>query len=172
VPEANKRYVADATAVLNEVASSATGAVGFFVQFADPENANFKLIAEKGLKVIPVASREILHIKLTGQAVYQLQAFELKSGGVFVKATQAATACTPVATITGSPEVFGGDRDKVDDQKDMIERIRVIPAEQLLPQESRIRGLIRFAKELSDQGVEELLALVETTRSKLEAPAK
>jgi len=171
VPEANKRYVADATAVLNEVASNANGAVGFFVQFADPESADFKLIVEKALKVIPVASRDILQIKLAGQQVYQLQTFELKSGGVFVKAAQAATVCTPVAIITGSPEVFGRDHNKVDDQKDMIERIHALPAEQLLPQESRMRGLIRFAKKLSDQGIEDLLDLVETTRSRLETPA-
>src|SRR5215467_1545229 len=47
VPEANKRYVADATAVLNETASSVSGAVGFFVQFADPENAGQNLHRDK-----------------------------------------------------------------------------------------------------------------------------
>jgi hypothetical protein len=69
VPETSKSYVADATATISEVAFSTNGAVGFFVQFADLDNANFKLIIEKGLKVIPVASREILRIKLNGQTV-------------------------------------------------------------------------------------------------------
>jgi hypothetical protein len=69
VPETSKSYVADATATISEVAFSTNGAVEFFVQFADLDNANFKLIIEKGLKVIPVASREILRIKLNGQTV-------------------------------------------------------------------------------------------------------
>src|SRR5215470_20072944 len=111
VPEANKRYVTDATAVLNETASSTNGAVGFFVQFADPENANIKLMMEKDLKVIPVASRQVLHIKLNDRGIYQLQTFTLKAGGIFVNPTEATTACTAVAIITGTPEAFGNDRD-------------------------------------------------------------
>jgi hypothetical protein len=164
VPDTSKSYVADATATISEVASSTNGAVGFFVQFADPDNANFKLIIEKGLKVIPVASREILRIKLNGQAVYQLQAFDLKSRGVFVKAVEATTTCTPVAIIAGSPDAFDGDRNRVDDQKDLIERIRKIPAERLLPQEGRIASIIKSARKLSGQAVEEMQALIESTR--------
>ena len=164
VPEANKRYVADATAVLNETASSTNGAVGFFVQFADPENANIKLILEKELKVIPVASREIFHLKLNDQEIYQLHAFYLKAAGIFVKATEVETACTPVAIITGTPGVFGSDRDKVDDQKDMIQKIREVPAEKLLPQESRVAAVIKSAKKLTEQAVEEAVAAVEKTR--------
>src|SRR5215472_8214891 len=120
VPEANKRYVGDASAVLNEAASSTNGAVGFFVQFADPENANIKLIVEKGLTVIPVASRQILHLTLNDRNIYQLQTFTLKSGGLFVKATETTTVCTPVAVITGT---FDNERDK-DDQRDLIETVR------------------------------------------------
>jgi histone H3/H4 len=138
------------------------------VQFADPDNANFKLIIEKGLKVIPVASREILRIKLNGQAVYQLQAFDLKSRGVFVKAVEATTTCTPVAIIAGSPDAFDGDRNRVDDQKDLIERIRKIPAERLLPQEGRIASIISSARKVSGRAVEEMQALIESTRQMVE----
>jgi len=168
VPEPNKRYVADATAVLNETASSNSGAVGFFVQFAAPENANIKLMVEKELRVIPVVSREILHIKLSDQEIYQPQPFILKSAGIFVKATEAETACTRVAIITGTPEVFGGDRDKVDDQKELIQKIRDVPAEKLLPQESRIAAVIKSAKKLTEQAVEEMVAAVERTRQMIE----
>jgi hypothetical protein len=168
VPETSKNYVADATATISEVASSTNGAVGFFVQFADPDNANFKLIIEKGLKVIPVASREILRIKLNGQAVYQLQAFDLKARGLFVKAVEATTTCTPVAIIAGSPDAFESDRTRVDDQKDLIERIRRIPAEKLLPQEGHIASLIRSARKLSGQAVEEMQALIDSTRQMIQ----
>jgi hypothetical protein len=167
VPEANIRYAADATAVLNEAASSTNGAVGFFVQFADPENANIKLIVEKGLTVIPVASRQILRMKLNDRNIYQLQTFTLKSAGLFVKATEATTACSPVAIITGTPEAFGNERDK-DDQRDLIETVREVPAEKLLPQESRVAQLIRDTKKASERVIEEMSALVERTRQAIE----
>jgi hypothetical protein len=168
VPEAHKRYVADTTAVLNETAASSDGAVGFFVQFADPENANIKLIVEKGLTVIPVASRDILRLRLGGQNVYQLRKFDLKAGGVFVNPREVVTACTPVAIITAAPGAFGADRDKADDQRDLIQKVREVPAESLLPQESRIARIIRQAKQLSQQAIEELVALVEKTRQTME----
>jgi len=165
VPEDHKRYVADATEVLNETAASTNGAVGFFVQFADPGNANIKLIADKGLKVIPVVTKEILDKKLNGQHIYQLQTFTLKSGGIFAKTTEATAACTPVAIITGAPEAFRSDRDKVDDQRGLIQAIRNIPAERLLPKENAIvADVIRFPKTLADQAVIEMVAMVEKTR--------
>jgi len=166
VPEDNKRYVADAASVLTETASSTSGEVGFFVQFADPENADIKLMVEKGLKVIPVASKKILEMKLSGQSIYQLQTFNLKPGGLFVRPAEATAACTPVAIITGTPEVFGNDRDKVDDQRDLIQMIRDIPAEKLLRQENPlVAGAIRYAKKLTEEAVEETVALVENTRT-------
>jgi hypothetical protein len=168
VPEANKRYVPDATAVLNETASSPNGAVGFFVQFADPENANIKLIVEKGLKVIPVASRQVLHIKLNDRGIYQLQTFTLKEGGIFVNPTEATTACTAVAIVTGTPEAFGNNRDKADDQKDMIQKIRGVAAEELRPRQSRIRTMIEHAKIIAGQTLEEMEAAVEKARQTIE----
>jgi hypothetical protein len=168
VPEANKRYVADSTTVLNETAASATGAVGFFVQFADPENANIKLILEKGLTVVPVASRDILRIRLDGRSVYQLQTFSLKAGGVFVKATEATTACTQVGIVTGSPDVFGSDRDAADDQRDMIQKVREVPAEKLLPQLGRVAAILKQAQSMTQQAIDEVTALVENTRQMVE----
>jgi hypothetical protein len=51
--------------------------VGFFVQFADPENANFRLIASQGLSLIPVASDEtrpmIRRTSLTGSVNCRLR---------------------------------------------------------------------------------------------------
>jgi hypothetical protein len=172
VPEANKRYVPDVTAVLNETASSPNGAVGFFVQFADPENANIKLILEKELKVVPVASRQVLHIKQNDRGIYQLQSFTLKQGGIFVNPTEATTACTAVAIVTGAPEAFGNNRDKADDQKDLIQKIREVPADKLLPQQSRIRAIIQHTKILAGQALEEMEAAVEKARQTIEDRAR
>src|SRR4051812_39659966 len=50
----NIKYVNDTATVINTVAAGADNAVGFFVQFADPENANIRLMQEKGLTIVPV----------------------------------------------------------------------------------------------------------------------
>jgi hypothetical protein len=120
VPEANKRYVADATELLNKVASSDNGAVGFFVQFHDPKNENIKLMKRK-LNIIPVWSEEILRIKLNEKRMYLERAFEIRwtdgvIGSQWIDAVigwlidewlvkvEATTTCTRVAVITGTPE--------------------------------------------------------------------
>ncbi len=119
--DANKRYVADATAVINEVASSPDNAVGFFVQFADPDNANFRLIASLGLSLIPVTSDDIQRIKLNGEAVYRTQ---------------------------------------VDDQKDLIDRIRKLPAERLLPRPSGFARVVSSASQYVNDAMRELMDLI------------
>jgi hypothetical protein len=151
--DANMRYVADATAVINEVASSPDNAVGFFVQFADPDNANFRLITSKGLSLIPVTSDAIQRIRLHGEAVYRTQVFHLGSGDV-------TTSCTPVAIITGAPEVFGNDPNKVDDQKDLIDRIRKLPAERLLPQPGNFARVVSSASQYVSDMMRELMDLI------------
>jgi hypothetical protein len=151
--DVNKRYVADATAVINEVASSQDNVVGFFVQFADPDNANFRLIASQGLSLIPVTSDEIQQIKLNGEAVYHTQVFRLTSGDV-------KTSCTPVAIITGAPEVFSNDPNKADDQKDLIDRIRKLPAERLLPQPNSFARVVSSASRYVDDAMRELMDLI------------
>jgi hypothetical protein len=151
--DANKRYVADATAVINEVASSPDNAVGFFVQFADPDNANFRLIASQRLSVIPVTSDEIQQIKLNREPVYRTHVFSLRSGDV-------KTSCTPVAIITGAPEVFGNDPNKADDQKDLIDRIRKMPAERLLPQPSSLARVVSSASQYVNDAMRELMDMI------------
>src|SRR5688572_20751540 len=100
----NVSTVDNATAVINKVASSNEGEIGMFVQFADPENANIKLLMDKGLTVVPVVSRELLAAKVDGVDVYQVQSFSLKTGMWAGK--DAATTCTPIAIITGNPDSF------------------------------------------------------------------
>lgn len=51
---ARPEEAADATAVINAVADATDSAVGFFAQFADPQNVNIRLMAEKNLHIIPM----------------------------------------------------------------------------------------------------------------------
>lgn len=129
---AKKQYVADSTQVLNEVAGSSGPAVGFFVQYADAENANFermtKLMDEGKINIIPVMSKEVFNIQMYGYDVYQPMSFKLKSGGLFdifdLLAKKVTTACTPVAIITGNPTAFEGEDKKNQEARiDAIEKV-------------------------------------------------
>lgn len=157
VSNVQKHEVENATEVLKQTADSPDEAVGFFVQFADPENTNMKLIAEKGLKIIPVTGKEVLAIpKLDGDSVYQEKTFKIKSGGVFdifdIFATKVTTACTPLAIITGNPDAFTG-RDEADDQRALVAKIRQV-SKNLPPHNSRIVPILIYAKRLATQTLE------------------
>lgn len=165
----NIRRMPDATAVINAVAESTDGAVGFFVQFADPQNANIRLMAEKGLKIIPVVSREILRTRVGDQAVYEVHTFTLAGGGVFARPRELTTACTPVAIFGGAPESLAvGKGVTQDDQRELIAKVCAIPAQRLLPQESRVAALIANARRLSAGAADQLAAAAETTKRAVE----
>ncbi len=51
---------------------------------------------------------------------------------------------------------------------DLIETVREVPVERLLPQESRVAQLIRDTKKASERVIEEMSALVERTRKAIE----
>lgn len=161
----NVRYMNDATAVLTNVAASSDGSVGMFVQFADPENANIRLMHEKGLTVIPVVSREMMAAKANGTEVYQVQTFSLVSG--YFSGQKATTACTPVALITGNPTAFKDENDKKD-QVDMIKELQTVPEAKLMPQESRIASLMKAAQRISGKALDEMMGAVEAAKKKAE----
>lgn len=96
------------------------------IPFADPGNANLKLMAVKGLKVIPVVSNEVRKMsdtKLNGQAIDQLQKFNLKAAGMFVNPGEATAAVRRWTSLAERRRVFGSDLDKVDSQNELIQAI-------------------------------------------------
>jgi hypothetical protein len=159
----NIKHVNDTAAVINTVASATDNAVGFFVQFADPENANIKLMKERGLNVVPVVSREITKIKVKEQDLYQVQSFGLTSGGLFVSGEDKVTACTPVAVITGNPDAAKTPNDR-DNQKDLIRALADVPSSALLPQESRIAKLLTSARRVTGSALNEMLAAADKAK--------
>lgn len=161
----NVRPVKDATTVINTVAASTDGSVGFFVQFADPDNANIKLMLEKGLKAIPVMSREIVRTKVGDQEVYQVQTFQLENG--FFSSKSATTACTPVVIFTGTPESQTG-RNDIENQQDLIKEVRSLSDADFLPKEGRVASLIKGAKRLAGKGLDEALGAVEAARKAIQ----
>lgn len=166
----NITYLSDATAVINRVADSTNGEVGFFVQFADPRNSNIQLMVERGLRVIPVVSREILRASVGETPVYQAQTFQLTQGrlfGIGGRAQSATTACTPVALITGSPAA-STDRGAQADSQEMIARLRQVPRDAMMPQDSTIAAILRGATRLSQSAVEQAVAGVDAARRAVE----
>lgn len=166
----NIKYVQDSTTVINTVAAGTDNSVGFFVQFADPENANIKLMIEKGLTIIPVVSREIAQAKVGDDNLYNVQSFSLKSGGIFVSGDDRVTACTPVAVITGNPD-NQKDANSKDDQKDLIKAIRDVQASALLPQDSRLAALVRGMKKISKGALDEMMAAADKAKKAAETLA-
>lgn len=164
------KYVSDTTTMLNTIAAGDSSAVGFFVQFADPENTNIKRMMEAGLTVIPVVSREIAGAKVAGQELYSIQSFSLIAGGFISSGTEKVTACTPVAIITGNPEAQS-DKNVKDDQKDLITAIRQVPSEALLPQDTRLAKLMRGAKRLGAGALTEMLAAADKAKKAAETLA-
>lgn len=170
VSDNNITHLQDATAVIRHIANSTNGEVGFFVQFADPRNTNIRMIVENNLRVIPVISREILRAKVNDQSVYQVQSFNLAQGGIFGiggRAQTVTTACTPVAIFTGAPNNFT-DRNSQEDARDLVERIRQVPRDNLLPQDSVMASIIRNATRLSQSAVDQAISGVERARNAVE----
>jgi len=169
-PARNIKYVQDSTTVINTVAASTDNSVGFFVQFADPENANIRLMVEKGLTVIPVVSREIANAKVGENQLYNVQSFGLKAGGIFVSGDERVTACTPVAVITGNPEA-AKDNNARDDQNDLIKAVRDVPSSALLPQDSRLANLLKSVKKVGGSALNEMLAATDKFKKAAESMA-
>ena len=170
VQDTNITYLPDTTAVLNRISESNQGEVGFFVQFADPRNGNIRLMVERGLRVIPVISREILRAKVGEQPVYSAQTFTLTEGnflGIGGRAVTATTACTPVALFTGAPSAFA-DRNSQDDAREMAERLRTLPAANLMPQDGTIQAVLRRANSLSQSAVDRAVEAVDAARRGVE----
>ena len=170
VPDTNITHMATATDVINRIAASTNGEVGFFVQFADPRNANIRLMVENNLRIVPVISREILRARVGDQTVYNAQTFTLSGGNLFGiggRAVTATTACTPVALFTGAPGAFA-DRNGQDDAREMIQRLQQVNRTNMMPQDSAIQNILRSATRLSQSAVDQAVAGVESARRAVE----
>jgi hypothetical protein len=119
--------------------------------------------------MVPVISREIVTQKVDDKLLYEVQDFSLTESGLFISGKTATTACTPVAMITGNPDVLQSNRNAFDDQKDLIKVIREIPADKLLPKESALAKIIKQAKRLSGRALDEAVAAIDMARKKAES---
>jgi|SRR5215468_3496091 len=164
----NVRIVDDATAVIDQVASG-NAAVGFFVQFADPSNANIKLLRERKLRTVPVVNRELVAAKVGDTPVYQVKTFSLTEKGILTDGSEATTSCTPAVIITGAPGSIA-DRKDADDQRVVINAIKAAPDAAFLPH-GWLAGLISNARTIGGPVLNEMLGAYDVARKKAETPA-
>jgi hypothetical protein len=161
----NIAIVENATAVIDQVASG-NAAVGFFVQFADPSNANIRLLQIRALRTVPVVSPELVAATVGNTPVYQVRTFSLTERGMFHDASKVTTACTPAVIITGAPDAIA-DPKAADEQRAMISRIKAAPDAAFLP-EGRFAELIASAPPVAAPALEEMLWAYDTDRKKAE----
>jgi hypothetical protein len=169
IPTTRITNVDDVATMLKRVAESSTGEVGFFVQFADPGNANIKYIVEHNLQVIPLVTRQMLRAEVDGKPIYEVQDFQLTEGsfgGLRNNGRTVRAACTPVALITGNPAAIA-DETKRKDQDEMIQRARAIAREKLLPQTSAIKQALQRAVRVSGSALDSMVAAAEAGRQRM-----
>ena len=81
-----------------EAVANGQADVAFMVQFANPQNPRFKLIAEKGLHIAPVLSPSMRGLEIPGVG----PAFTLCENAQVTSDTKINTACTPILVATGT----------------------------------------------------------------------
>jgi hypothetical protein len=161
----NVAIVENATAAIDQVASG-NAAVGFFVQFADPSNANIRLLQIRALRTIPVVSPELVAASVGNTPVYQVRTFSLTEPGMLHGASKVTTACTPAVIITGAPDAIA-DPKAADEQRAIISRIKAAPDAAFLPN-GRFADLIASTTPVTGPALNDMLWAYDADRKKVE----
>ena len=160
----NVTYAASpAEAVAEALKSDDTFAL--FVQFPDPANDIFKMIAKQGGNIVPVIDRAILRQEVDGEKIYFADETEIAPAKWNKSADKIVTACTPMLLFTGASDRIT-DANARKDQDDLMRTIRALPLDDLRPKESFFASLLRKSKAMSAQSLEKLLALSDQAREK------
>ncbi len=158
-------YAESTDIALKKALAGDSKSVALFVQFPDPNNDRFKLIAkEKGL-FIPVIDRNILRQTIDDQKVYFAQETDVSNGKFWKKGAKVTTACTPMVIFTGNPKLMT-DNDQKLDHKDMISTVNDIPAEKLLPKQGFFKKMWSKTRALSADAVDKMMVASEKAREK------
>lgn len=136
--------------------------VAFFVQFADVSNARFKKINGANLAFIPVINRAILRQNVGGHPLFVPT--EVKVTGMQLlklrKSEKLTTACTPIAYITGNPDLLAPGNAQ-EDQKDMIAKLRAVSVEALRPKDAWFKQMLQNTARATGAGLESVLQAVD-----------
>ncbi|MDX2257538.1 MAG: hypothetical protein NW205_01345 [Hyphomicrobiaceae bacterium] len=142
-----------------------TEAVAIFVQFPDPDNARFKLIAEKGGHIIPVLDRNILSQRHAGHVIYSAQETQVSNARWLNGGTKVVTACTPLVVFTGAAARItdAAQRKRQDAIAAIIAGLR---SEDLLPATSFVSRMLKRTRELTAVSAERFVRFSEEARDR------
>ncbi len=156
---------AESTDIALKQALTSDNSVALFVQFPDPNNDRFKMIAkEKGI-FVPVIDRNILRQQIDDQKIYYAQETDVSHGKFWKKGAKVTTACTPMVIFTGNPRLMSNG-DMQLDHKDMINTINDIAADKLLPKQGFFRKAWAKTRALSAEAAEKMMEAAEKAREK------
>lgn len=158
-----------------EAAASGEVDVAFFVQFPDPGNQRFKLIADKKLHIIGVGSRSLARLTVPSpdggepQRVFQVQSVPVqRTLGGWGSDKTVTTMCTEIVIVAGSPEALEG-RAKAD-QEDLIQVLSQAPAGAFEPQASWFSSVKEYMAPLADAAATQFLDAVEQAKNLAQQP--
>lgn len=137
--------------------------VAFFVQFADTSNPRFETINDNRLAFIPVIDRTILRQRFGEDRAYVPLEVKVTSAGLlsWSGVERVLTACTPLAYITGNPDLLPAGSDEQLDQADMISILRETPLEELQPEADWFQSMLDDIVEVSGEGLDNMLESVD-----------
>jgi len=145
--------------------------VAFFVQFADPSNPRFERINDNDLHYVPVVGRAMLRQRVGGdQRVYLPQEVKVQSAGIlsFSGVKTVTTACTPLAYITGNPELLPAGSTERLDLEEMIQLVRSAELDTLRPDEDWFQSVLDQAVTVTGSGLDSMLDAVDQAVQKIQ----
>ncbi len=158
-------YAESTDSALKKALAEGSNSIALFVQFPDPNNDRFKLIAKEKGQFIPVIDRNILRQQIDDQKIYFAQETDVSNGKFWKKGAKVTTACTPMVIFTGNPLLMSNG-DKQLDHKDMINTVNDVAADKLLPKQGFFKRAWAKTRSLTAEATEKMLEAAEKAREK------
>lgn len=140
-------------------------AAALLVEVPDAQSPTLTLVRELGGRVVPLIDRGLLAREIAGLKVYVSQEVEVAAGSWSTAPTRVATMCSPIGIYTGALDrVPPGPARQ--DHADVMAVIATLEPDALLPEDDRLKRLMKRARDLTGASVEEALRLSEEARIK------
>ncbi|WP_170294711.1 TAXI family TRAP transporter solute-binding subunit [Roseospira navarrensis] len=168
--EASKVSYLDSTDAAIDAVINGQADVAFFVQFPDPSNARFERLNDAKMVFVPVVDRNILRQRFAdGERAYVPLEVKVTSAGLlnWQGVEKIVTACTPLAYITGNPDMLPEGSTERLDQEEMIKIVREVPVSELQPQAGWFQSMLDDLAQVSEQGLEKALQAVDDARESI-----
>ncbi len=138
-------------------------AVTFFVQFPDPSNKRFQAIRRMGGHLVPVVDGVFLKQKVDGEQIYFAQETQISQIPWLRAGRTVITACTPMVLFTGDSNQIGNTDQRLA-HRQLIENIRAMPSNDLVPQGSVYARLLKQTRQASSNAKEYFLRISRNAR--------